>query len=546
MRAWSNMHRGKAPGCKPYSRRGFTLIELMVSLAGGLFLSITVFLVAKHTSALYQRETRIASTNVASVVGFERLRADLARAGFMSSPHIRRDPFVCGNPVGNAAWPVQLREMTSVRIDNIPEANLPNVLVDNGITPQTLLLSGNYSSAEAFPARAIVVSGTSFQIFLQQATGAMARIGYGAPGADNQAILTSVFPPGRAIRVVDNSGRSQFGTLTSVSTNPSPVLNIAGGQPNLIFRTSSTMGCGFKGEETGALVNAVNFFRYDLRNLSTDSRYAPLYPDPDTEVGPEYEDERTDLVREEIGPNGTAIPNTLELVTEYAVDLRFRLTVAPNQRSQLQYRLVATGDLQEHLLISLRRALAGLALGVGAGVSLAIVAGLWRMGENLVDATMQMLRAMPILALVPLAIVWFGIGEEVKVILVALGVTFPMYLNTHAAIRSVDSRYVDLATTVGLGQLGLVRRVVLPGALPGFFTGLRFAVAISWLVLVVSEQINAASGIGFLMSQARGFNQTDIIVVGLVVYALLGLTSDTVVRAIERRALTWRSTLEAR
>ncbi len=337
MRAWSNMHRGKAPGCKPYSRRGFTLIELMVSLAGGLFLSITVFLVAKHTSALYQRETRIASTNVASVVGFERLRADLARAGFMSSPHIRRDPFVCGNPVGNAAWPVQLREMTSVRIDNIPEANLPNVLVDNGITPQTLLLSGNYSSAEAFPARAIVVSGTSFQIFLQQATGAMARIGYGAPGADNQAILTSVFPPGRAIRVVDNSGRSQFGTLTSVSTNPSPVLNIAGGQPNLIFRTSSTMGCGFKGEETGALVNAVNFFRYDLRNLSTDSRYAPLYPDPDTEVGPEYEDERTDLVREEIGPNGTAIPNTLELVTEYAVDLRFRLTVAPNQRSQLQY-----------------------------------------------------------------------------------------------------------------------------------------------------------------------------------------------------------------
>src|SRR5690606_13488534 len=123
-------------------------------------------------------------------------------------------------------------QMTSVRIDDIPQANLPSVLVDNGVAPQSILVSGNYSSSEAFPARAIVVSGTAFQIHLQEATGAMARIGYNAPGADNQAILTSVFPPGRAIRVVDNSGRMQFGTLASVATNPEPVLTIAGGQPN--------------------------------------------------------------------------------------------------------------------------------------------------------------------------------------------------------------------------------------------------------------------------------------------------------------------------
>jgi len=215
----------------------------------------------------------------------------------------------------------------------------------------------------------------------------------------------------------------------------------------------------------------------------------------------------------------------------------------PGEVLSTAQRLLSSGDLQQHLLISLRRAVLGLALGVAAGVGLALLAGLSRVGESLIDANMQMLRSMPILALVPLAIIWFGIGEEIKVVLVALGVTFPMYLNTHAAIRGVDRKYVDLAATVGLGRLALIRRVVLPGSLPGFFTGLRFAVAIAWLVLVVSEQINASSGIGFLMTQARSLSQTDVIVVGLIVYALLGLTSDTIVRFFERRALSWRSTL---
>jgi sulfonate transport system permease protein len=153
---------------------------------------------------------------------------------------------------------------------------------------------------------------------------------------------------------------------------------------------------------------------------------------------------------------------------------------------------------------------------------------------------MQILRSLPILALVPLAILWFGIGEELKVILVAMGTTFPIYINTHAAIRGIDPRYVDLASTVGLSRLALVRRVILPGALPGFFVGLRFSVTIAWLVLVVSEQINASSGIGFLMIQARDFGQTDVIVVGLLVYGGLGLTSNALVRVVERRALRWR------
>ena len=223
-----------------------------------------------------------------------------------------------------------------------------------------------------------------------------------------------------------------------------------------------------------------------------------------------------------------------------------RTLASPDAVLDAAARLWESGQLQDNLLVSLQRAMTGLAIGVAAGVVLALVAGLTRSGEFLLDANLQMLRSMPILALVPLAIVWLGIGEEVKILLVSLGVMFPIYLNTHAAVRGVDSRFVDLAATVGLGRLALVRRVVLPGALPGFFTGLRFSVAIAWLVLVVSEQINASSGIGYLMTQARNIGQTDVIMVGLVVYALLGLTSDALVRLLERKALTWQSTLQSR
>ncbi|GAA1114974.1 ABC transporter permease [Nocardiopsis composta] len=222
-----------------------------------------------------------------------------------------------------------------------------------------------------------------------------------------------------------------------------------------------------------------------------------------------------------------------------------RTLAAPSTVLATGADLIATGRLQEHLLVSLGRAMTGLAIGVALGTALALTAGLFRLGEDVIDGPMQILRAVPGLALVPLAIVWFGIGEEVKVFLVVFGTTFPVYVNMHAAIRGVDPRYAELARTVGLNRLQLIRRVVLPGALPGFFVGLRFATAISWLVLVVSEQINATSGIGFLMTQARSFAQTDVIVVGLVVYGLLGLASDLLVRFIERKVLSWRRTFEA-
>jgi sulfonate transport system permease protein len=205
--------------------------------------------------------------------------------------------------------------------------------------------------------------------------------------------------------------------------------------------------------------------------------------------------------------------------------------------------LIADGRLQSNLLTSLRRAGLALVLGVTAGVVLALVAGLSRVGEALVDGPIQVKRSIPTLALIPLAILWFGIGEQMKVLLVLTSVLVPIYLNTYAGLRGIDERYVELAETVGLSRGAFIRRVALPGALPGFFTGLRLGVTMSWLALVVVEQVNATSGIGYLMTQARTYGQTDIIVVGLVVYAVLGLTSDTAVRFLERRALAWRRTL---
>jgi sulfonate transport system permease protein len=205
--------------------------------------------------------------------------------------------------------------------------------------------------------------------------------------------------------------------------------------------------------------------------------------------------------------------------------------------------LVADGRLQSNLLTSVQRAAIALVLGVGIGVALALVAGLSRVGEAIVDGPVQIKRAVPTLALIPLAIIWFGIGEEMKIIMIALSVFVPVYINTHAALRSVDMRFVELAESVGLSRREFVRRVALPGALPGFFTGLRLAVTVSWTALVVVEQVNATSGIGYLMTQARTYGQTEIIVVGLVVYAVFGLVGDLVVRAAERRALSWRRSL---
>ncbi len=220
-----------------------------------------------------------------------------------------------------------------------------------------------------------------------------------------------------------------------------------------------------------------------------------------------------------------------------------RTIAAPSTILGSAWDLTVTGELPYNLLVSLARVAAGFTLGTVAGVTLATIAGLSRLGEDVVDAPMQMLRTLPFLALVPLFILWFGIGEFPKIALVTLGATFPVYLNLFAGIRGADPKLIEAARVFGVSGFALVRKVIIPGALPSLLVGLRYALGVSWLSLVVAEQINATSGIGHLINDARDFLRTDIIVVGLLVYALLGLGADAAIRALERRALRWRPSL---
>jgi sulfonate transport system permease protein len=218
---------------------------------------------------------------------------------------------------------------------------------------------------------------------------------------------------------------------------------------------------------------------------------------------------------------------------------------APSAVLATGWRLARDGTLAVHLLDSLTRAGLGLLIGGTLALLLGAVAGLLRLGDDLVDPPVQMARMLPHLGLVPLLIIWVGIGESLKVTLVALGAFFPIYFNTYAGIRDIDERLVDAARACGLGPAARLRHVVLPGALPALFLGLRLAIGAAWLSLVVGEQVNAQTGVGFLMMEAREFSQTDVVVLGLLIYAVLGLLSDLALRYAERRMLTWRRGLRA-
>ncbi|MFT8473484.1 ABC transporter permease [Acetobacter persici] len=220
--------------------------------------------------------------------------------------------------------------------------------------------------------------------------------------------------------------------------------------------------------------------------------------------------------------------------------LSTRLVASPVQILGTAWSLVQDGTLATNMSASLLRAVAGLSLALVAGISLALISGLSWVGETIVDAPLQILRTLPVLALVPLFILWFGIGETPKILLVALGSTFPIYLNLHKGIRSIDPKLLEMTRTLRLSRSQTIRDVILPGALPDLLVGVRFAVGISWLMLVVAEQVNADSGIGHMMMDAQDFLRTDIIFVGLAIYGLLGLVSDQGVRILEHRTLAWR------
>jgi sulfonate transport system permease protein len=200
----------------------------------------------------------------------------------------------------------------------------------------------------------------------------------------------------------------------------------------------------------------------------------------------------------------------------------------------------AYGTLQGAMLVSLQRMAIGFAVGGTIAVLLALVAGLSRLGENAVDPLLQIVRMLPLFGLIPVFIVWFGIGELPKIILIALGAAIPLYLNTFAGIRSVDAKLAEVGRVQRLTRAETIRHIVLPGALPQALTGLRQSLGVAWLALVVAEQVNANAGLGFMISQATQFLRNDVILVALAVYAVLGLLTDALVRLLERRALAWR------
>ncbi len=216
-----------------------------------------------------------------------------------------------------------------------------------------------------------------------------------------------------------------------------------------------------------------------------------------------------------------------------------RIMPSPADVASAFWTTTISGQLPEDVLVSAARAFAGLLVGGSIGFLLGIANGVSKLSEQLTDTTLQMLRTIPHLAMIPLVILWFGIGEESKLFLTSLGVLFPVYLNTYHGVRNVDRDLIEMGKVYGMSGWTLFRKVIFPGALPSIFVGLRYALGIMWLTLIVSESIAASSGIGHMANNAREFMMTDVVVLALVIYAVLGKLADVVARALERQTLKW-------
>ena len=244
-----------------------------------------------------------------------------------------------------------------------------------------------------------------------------------------------------------------------------------------------------------------------------------------------------------------ALPLLLLTVWQVAVSTGFlssRILPAPSAVLAAGWELLRSGEIWGHLAISGWRAGIGFAIGGGLGLLLGFITGLSKWGERFLDSSVQMIRNVPHLALIPLVILWFGIDESAKIFLVALGTLFPIYLNTYHGIRNVDPALVEMARSYGLSGLALFRQVILPGALPSILVGVRFALGFMWLTLIVAETISASSGIGYLAMNAREFLQTDVVVLAILLYALLGKLADVAARGLERVWLCWHPAYQAK
>jgi sulfonate transport system permease protein len=219
--------------------------------------------------------------------------------------------------------------------------------------------------------------------------------------------------------------------------------------------------------------------------------------------------------------------------------LSTRVLPAPSEVLKAAWTLAVSGELWTHVKVSAGRALAGLAIGGGLGLAFGLLTGSVRFFETLLDSTIQMVRNIPALALIPLVILWFGIDETAKLFLIAVSVFFPIYINTFHGIRNVDPGLIEMGRTYGLSRWQLYREVILPGALSSILVGLRFSLGLMWVILIVAETISAQAGIGYLTMNAREFLQTDVVLVGILLYALLGKLADVFARGLERYWLRW-------
>jgi sulfonate transport system permease protein len=236
------------------------------------------------------------------------------------------------------------------------------------------------------------------------------------------------------------------------------------------------------------------------------------------------------------------VPVLLIIVWQILVQIGWlstRILPSPIDVLQAGWELIKSGVLWKHLWVSTRRALLGLVIGGGIGFLFGLLNGTYALANILFDSSMQMLRNIPHLAMIPLVILWFGIGEEAKIFLVAVGVMFPIYLNTYHGIRTVDTGLIEMGKIYGLKSWSLFSNIVFPSALPSILVGLRYALGIMWLTLIVSETIATDSGIGYLAMNAREFMQTDVIVFAILIYALLGKLADSFAQFLESICLQW-------
>lgn len=315
------------------NRRGFTLIELMVSMVGALFITVSTFMLVRDATRFFQNQARVSESMLATVTGFERLRADIARAGYLSSPNLARDINRCPRPVsgGDAVLPQQVGTQLS-SFPGIQDMGLAQIITDsdraspvldgnpqmalNGLDPDTITLWGNYTTAELFPVRSINLSSNS--IFLEPASAAIVR-----SGATTTAVLATIFRANQIIRVLDETNREQYGIIAAAAwTGGLPVITLAA-TVNLISKETNAR-CGIRGAGAGLAVNPVDIIQYELANLSADINFEDLY------VGESaaYDAGRLDLVRRTLDTNYAILSS--EIVAEYASDLKFGLTVTSN------------------------------------------------------------------------------------------------------------------------------------------------------------------------------------------------------------------------